>query len=164
MDGRTRLAQGKKRKLDDPTVLATQSLQLTPSSSSSEVVLDSSGRGAVSPHANFTEALLEQAIPFDPEFQLDRKQYEKHLQADPLDVGCVFRLDLGKNGLVPPRTMDFAALVRGIELSPETGEVRWPGGFTTCVPFIPQENDPSKNILVLVGLRLPSLPVISVLF
>lgn len=57
-------------------------------------------------------------------------------------------------------TVDFAALTRGIELSENAPVVHWPGGFTTCIPFIAQANNPSRNVLVLVTIHhLPLFPV-----
>jgi hypothetical protein len=39
--------------------------------------------------------------------------------------------------LVDPHTTNFAAAVIGVELSPETPSLEWPGGYKTPTPFIP---------------------------
>lgn len=52
--------------------------------------------------------------------------------------------------VVDPDTTDFAAVVIGIELSPETPSLDWPNGFRTAVPFIPDPQNPNKNKLSLV--------------
>lgn len=64
------------------------------------------------------------------------------------------------NASVCTRTVDFAALTRGIELSENAPVVQWPGGFTTCVPFIVRAEDPSRNVLALVTIY--HIPLFSV--
>lgn len=52
---------------------------------------------------------------------------------------------------VDPLTMDYAAAVHGIELSERAPVIEWPGGVKTVVPFIPDDDDESKNVLQLVS-------------
>lgn len=52
---------------------------------------------------------------------------------------------------VDPATVDYAAAVHGIELSERAPFIEWPGGVKTVVPFIPDDDDETKNVLQLVS-------------
>lgn len=72
------------------------------------------------------------------------------LPSSPVNSNATIEQPAGTLPIVDPHTKDFAAAVIGVELSPETPSLRWPTGFKTAVPFIPDPTDRTKNRLALV--------------
>jgi hypothetical protein len=169
VDGRTRQARDKKRKPNSPIPGVAQK---TPQSNLS---LDEARPGpfefeevaqpddmALWVQANPT--LLDNAVHLEMELTSHSPLSETPLPAIRPNANADYSvqsssdlndprsfLDQEGNPLVHPRTTDFASVVQGIELSESAPVIHWPGGFTTCVPFIAQEGDASKNILALVS-------------
>jgi hypothetical protein len=170
VDGRTREARQKKQKANSSSITPTMhSSKICPSGGDSETRHDSPDKDAqlddvIRSWEGLPQALLDQATPFDDGFKLDFTSHEASLPSDaseiiienpsrtPDDSHLQPHLDEEGHPSIHPRAVDFAVLVQGIELSLNAPVIHWPGGFTTCVPFVAREDNASENILVLVGL------------
>jgi hypothetical protein len=180
IDGRTRQARDKKQKSNNSTLEAVQQStqsdplldEARPETSNHERAIQADDT-ILSVQANPTPS-LDNAIPFETEFEFDSLVHEAPFPPNPPNSSLNnvpqpssskdlrSSVEREKNPLVHPQTTDFAAVVRGIELSEDAPTVCWPGGLTTCVPFIAREDDPSQNVLALVSDSLVQFPLCSV--